>query len=189
MTTTLQFPEASLSILASDLPNNSTMHPCIHMHCLPILHSHAQTPRRTTKFVAPVFLVVVASILHYASPRRLTGVLVTAIASVEKTYFDALEIGLLSPSDVHMVEMLYTLQLTVSKIREASLRNSLSLCSTFREFLNVHTFTLLSCIREILKESQLREDSLQPFADRVRSVRLDLEINKLRLGVRANRAD
>jgi hypothetical protein len=86
MTTTLQLPEASLSILASDLPNNST-----------------------TQFVAAVLLVaVVVFIVHYASPRRLTRVLVTAIASVEKTYFDALETGLLSPSDVHMAEMLHT---------------------------------------------------------------------------------
>ncbi|KAJ7917581.1 hypothetical protein B0H13DRAFT_2322324 [Mycena leptocephala] len=77
------------------------------------------------------------------------GVLVTAIASIEKTYFDVLETGLLSPSDVYMAEMLHTLQITVSEIREASLRNSLSLHSTFRECLNGHTFTILHCIREV----------------------------------------
>ncbi|KAJ7819004.1 hypothetical protein B0H13DRAFT_1921936 [Mycena leptocephala] len=152
MTTTLQFPGASLSILGSDLPNNSTTH-----------------------FVAAVLLVaVVVFIGHYASPRRLTRVLVTAIASVEKSYLEALKTGLLSPSDVHTAEMVSTLQFNVSAIREVTLRSSQSLRSTLREFLNGHIFTLLRCIREvrvleihieILKEAQLREDGLNPFAD------------------------
>ncbi|KAJ7931606.1 hypothetical protein B0H13DRAFT_2524425 [Mycena leptocephala] len=122
-----QLREDNLHPFADHLPNNTT-----------------------TKFAAAVLLVIVVTcILYYASPRRLMGVLVTAIASVEKTYFDALETGLLSPSDVHMAEMLHTLQITVSEIREASLRNSLSLRSTFRECLNGRTFTILYCIREV----------------------------------------
>jgi hypothetical protein len=34
-------------------------------------------------------------------------------------------------------------------MREASLHNSLSLRSAFREFCGGHTFTLLGCIREV----------------------------------------
>ncbi|KAJ7819014.1 hypothetical protein B0H13DRAFT_2378589 [Mycena leptocephala] len=125
----------------------------------------------TTIFCVLFMPVVAAGIAHYASPLRLTHVLVAGIANVEKTYLDALETGLLSASDIDTAEMLSTLQLKVSKIREFSLRNSLSLRSTLHEFLNGHTFTLLRCIREvrvlethieILKENQLREDNLHP---------------------------
>ncbi|KAJ7819003.1 hypothetical protein B0H13DRAFT_2378580 [Mycena leptocephala] len=82
-----------------------------------------------------------------------------------------LETGLFSASDVNTAEILSTLQLKVSKIREASLRNSLSHSGTLRQFFAGHTFTLLRCIREvrvlethieILKESQLRDDNLHP---------------------------
>jgi hypothetical protein len=86
MTATLQFPAASLSILSADLPDNST-----------------------TKVMAAVFLVgVIAFMFHYASPLCLTRVLVAAIADVEKIYLEALETGLLSPSDVDTREMLHT---------------------------------------------------------------------------------
>ncbi|KAJ7917574.1 hypothetical protein B0H13DRAFT_2322318 [Mycena leptocephala] len=159
MTTTLQFPEASLSILGSDLPNNST-----------------------TQFVAAVLLVaVIGFVVQYVSPRRFTRVLVTAITSFEKSYIEALETGLLSPSNVDTREMLYTLQLTVSETREASLQNSLSVRSTLHEFIKGHTFTLFRCIREvralethveILKKTQLRQDNLHSFASHVRAVSL-----------------
>jgi hypothetical protein len=42
------------------------------------------------------------------SPPRLTRVLVTAIASVEKIYLEALQTGLLSLSDIDTTEMLST---------------------------------------------------------------------------------
>ncbi|KAJ7917603.1 hypothetical protein B0H13DRAFT_1870268 [Mycena leptocephala] len=150
--------------------------------CLSILPSALPAPGTTidTTIFGVVFiiLVVAAGIIHYVSPPRLTRVLVTSIATVEKTYLDALETGLLSASDIDTAEMLSTLQLKVSKIREASLRDSLSLRSAFHELCGGRTFTLLGCIREvqaleihieILKENQLREDSLYPFADRVRN--------------------
>ncbi|KAJ7917586.1 hypothetical protein B0H13DRAFT_1870252 [Mycena leptocephala] len=149
MTTILQFPDTSLSILASNLPDTSR-----------------------TKFMIVVLVVSVIplALIYYLSPMRLTGVLVAAIASIEKIYLEALETGSLSASDINTAVMLSTLQLKVSEIREASLRNSLSLRSILREFLNGHPFALLRCIREILKESELREDTLHPFTDRVRSV-------------------
>ncbi|KAJ7803049.1 hypothetical protein B0H13DRAFT_2494769 [Mycena leptocephala] len=80
---------------------------------------------------------------------RLARVLVAAIVATEKTYLEALETGLLSASDVHTAEMLPTLELKASAIREGTLRNSLSLGSTFREFFAGRTFTLLLCIREV----------------------------------------
>ncbi|KAJ7819008.1 hypothetical protein B0H13DRAFT_1921943 [Mycena leptocephala] len=149
--------------------------------CLSILPSALPAPGSTnTTTVILVLAFVAAGIIHYVSPLRLTRVLVAAIANVEKTYLEALETGLLSASDIDTAEILSSLQLKVSKIREASLRNSLSHSETLREFLNGHTFTLLRCIREarvlethieILKENQLREDSLHLSGNRiVRSV-------------------
>jgi hypothetical protein len=87
MTTTPQFPDAALSILASDLPDNST-----------------------AKAVAAILLVAViaAALIYYLSPMRLAHVLVAAIVATEKTYLEALETGLLSASDVHTAEMLST---------------------------------------------------------------------------------
>ncbi|KAJ7846665.1 hypothetical protein B0H13DRAFT_2362905 [Mycena leptocephala] len=108
MATTPQLPDAALSILASDLSDNST-----------------------AKAVAAILLIAViaAALLHYLSPMRLTG--------------------LLSVSDVHTAEMLSTLELKASVIREGTLRNSLSLDSTLRAFFAGRTFTLLRCIREV----------------------------------------
>jgi hypothetical protein len=85
MTTTPQFPDAARSILASDLPDNST-----------------------AKAMAAILLVAViaAALIYYLSPMRLARVLVAVIVATEKTYLEALETGLLSVSDVHTAEML-----------------------------------------------------------------------------------
>ncbi|KAJ7931663.1 hypothetical protein B0H13DRAFT_1857645 [Mycena leptocephala] len=130
MTTTAQFPDETLSILASDLPDNST-----------------------AEAVAAILLVAVIAValLYYLSPMRLARILVAAIVATEKTYLEALETGLLSASDVHTAEMLSALELKASAIREGTLRNSLSLGSTLREFFAGRTFTLLRCIREVHK--------------------------------------
>jgi hypothetical protein len=135
--------------------------------CLSILLSVLPVPGGTTTNTAVLLIVlVVAGIMHYASLLHLTRALIAAITSVEKIYLEALETGLLSASDVHIVEMLSTcaslpfinlihsqqpvsLQLKVSKIRETSLRNSLSHSRTLREFFAGRTFTLLRCIREV----------------------------------------
>ncbi|KAJ7931625.1 hypothetical protein B0H13DRAFT_2308345 [Mycena leptocephala] len=148
--------------------------------CLSILSSALPAPGNTAVLFILVGLIA-AGIVHYASPLRLTRVLVTAIANLEKIYLEALETGLLSASDSDTAEMLSTLQLKVSKIRETSLRNSLSHSGTVREFFGGRTFSLLGCIREvralethieILKENQLREDSSHPLLNRVRAVSL-----------------
>jgi hypothetical protein len=82
--------EACLSILPSALP------------------AQGSTTTNTAILIALVIFVVAAGIMHYASPLRLTYVLVAAIANVEKTYLEALETGLLSASDVYTTEMLST---------------------------------------------------------------------------------
>jgi predicted MPP superfamily phosphohydrolase len=87
MATSTQLPDAALSFLASDLPDNST-----------------------AQAVAVILLIAViaAALLHYLSPMRLARVLVAAIAATEKIYLEGLETGLLSVSDVHTAEMLST---------------------------------------------------------------------------------
>jgi hypothetical protein len=75
--------------------------------CLSILSSALPAPGNTAVLFILVGLVA-AGIVHYASPLRLTRVLVTAIANVEKIYLDALELGVLSASDIDTAEMLST---------------------------------------------------------------------------------
>ncbi|KAJ6581776.1 hypothetical protein B0H19DRAFT_1229010 [Mycena capillaripes] len=145
-----------------------------------ILGSALSTSSTSASMLAVIIVVVVAGIIHYVSPMRLMRVLVAAIAKTENTYLEALETGWLPPSDDQTAERLSTLQLEVSVIREAYLRNSLSRCTALREFLKGRTFTVLQCINEvrklethleILKETQLRESKLNPL-NRMRTVSL-----------------
>jgi hypothetical protein len=77
--------------------------------CLSILPSALPAPGSTnTTILILVLVFVAAGTIHYASPLRLTRVLVTAIANLEKTYLEALETGLLSASDIDTAEMLST---------------------------------------------------------------------------------
>ncbi|KAJ6527199.1 hypothetical protein DFH09DRAFT_1328166 [Mycena vulgaris] len=116
-------------------------------------------------FLVALVLTLAACTVYYASPMRLTRILVAAIADVEKTYLEAVETGVLSKYDVHMGGTL-TRCFKVSHIRETSLRNSLSHRAAFCEFIKGRTLTLLQCIGEvrgvethieILKEEQLRD--------------------------------
>ncbi|KAJ6527237.1 hypothetical protein DFH09DRAFT_1414492 [Mycena vulgaris] len=136
--------ETSLSLLASAPPPSST----------------------TSKVLfGGLALTLALCTIYYASPMRLTLVLVAAVAHTETIYLEALEAGVLSNADVHTAEMMSSLQLKVSHLREASLRHSLSYSTTVSAFLKGRTLTLLQCIREvraletrieILKEEQLR---------------------------------
>ncbi|KAJ6581898.1 hypothetical protein B0H19DRAFT_1061394 [Mycena capillaripes] len=137
--------EASLSFLQSELPTSTA----------------------TRMMAAALILALMAGIIHYTSPTRLTEVLVTTIHEVERSYLDAIETGVLAGSDVDTDTMLFKLQLKVSFIREATLHHSLSTRETFKEFLSGRTFKILRCIWEyllaltrelkILKEEQLRD--------------------------------
>jgi hypothetical protein len=62
----------------------------------------------STPWAAIVVLSVVvgaAGTIHYASPQRLAGVLVVAMADVKKTYLEAVENGALCASDAHIAEV------------------------------------------------------------------------------------
>ncbi|KAJ7491953.1 hypothetical protein FB451DRAFT_1551420 [Mycena latifolia] len=120
----------------------------------------------TNILLGALVLVAAAAYTFYcASPMRLTRILVAAISAAEKKYFDAIEDGVLSRSDVQTAEKIASLQIKVSNIREDTLRNSLSYRTSFYAFLKGRTFTILYCIRdvrtlethiEILKEVRLR---------------------------------
>ncbi|KAJ7491955.1 hypothetical protein FB451DRAFT_1165155 [Mycena latifolia] len=135
----------------------------------------------TTKVPISVRVLTVAACgMHYASPLRLTHVLVAAIAAAEKTYLEAVESGILK-SDVDMAAMLTRLQIKVSTIREGCLRNSLSYRTALSGFFKGDTLTVLQCLREvrvfeahieILKEGHLRaSDVTSEGATRVVSLR------------------
>ncbi|KAJ6527246.1 hypothetical protein DFH09DRAFT_164055 [Mycena vulgaris] len=136
--------ETSLSLLASAPPPSSTA---------------------SKVLLVGIVITLVLCTIYYASPMHLTRVLVATIAHTETIYLEALEAGVLSNSDVHTAEIMFSLQLKVSYLREASLRHSLSYSTTVSAFLKGRTLTLLQCIREvraletrieILKEEQLR---------------------------------
>ncbi|KAJ7334309.1 hypothetical protein DFH08DRAFT_1083702 [Mycena albidolilacea] len=123
--------------------------------------------------IALPVLIGAAGTIHYASPQRLTGVLVVAMADVKKTYLEAVENGALCASDAHIAEVFSNLQLEVSTIRQASLLSCLSHYAMLCDVLKGRTFTILRCIHEvhelgthieILKESQLHEIASRRFA-------------------------
>ncbi|KAJ7879998.1 hypothetical protein B0H14DRAFT_3770003 [Mycena olivaceomarginata] len=144
-------PDASLSILAADLQVDST-------------------PWAAT---GGLLLVVATGSIYYASPQRLTRILVDAMADVKKAYLEAIENGALCTTDAHTAETFASLQLEVSTIRQASLLSSLSHYAMLCDVLKGRTFTILRCLHEvhelgtrieILKGSQLREITSHRFA-------------------------
>ncbi|KAJ7716129.1 hypothetical protein B0H16DRAFT_1476932 [Mycena metata] len=113
---------------------------------LPIVESAFPFSGATMNFKLVAAFVVpalAACIIYYASPMRLTNVLVAAIHDVERTYFDALD------ARNSVLSAVYSLRLKVSVIRETTLRNSLSQHVAFREFLKGRTFALFECIEEV----------------------------------------
>jgi hypothetical protein len=75
--------------------------------CLSILPSALPAGSGNTAVLFTLIIFVVAAgIVHYASPLRLTRVLVASIAHAEKIYLEALETGLLYASDIDTAEML-----------------------------------------------------------------------------------
>ncbi|KAJ7213059.1 hypothetical protein GGX14DRAFT_620040 [Mycena pura] len=62
----------------------------------------APTNTPVQAMLALLVLAVAAGTMYYASPSRLTRIMVAAIANAEKVYIDALESGALSATDVHI---------------------------------------------------------------------------------------
>ncbi|KAF7370457.1 hypothetical protein MSAN_00677500 [Mycena sanguinolenta] len=114
--------------------------------------------------------------LYYASPARLTGVLVSALADTERAYLVAVENGVLCGlADSDTAQRLAVSQLKVSVIRETSLRSSLSTFSALCDMFNIRrTVVILRCLGEVRElgthieisnETQLREVS-HPLSNR-----------------------
>ncbi|KAJ7117783.1 hypothetical protein C8R44DRAFT_879320 [Mycena epipterygia] len=144
------FSETSFSLLASDPPTSTA----------------------TRVIFGALLIASMVCLIHFASPMRLTRVLVAAIKDAEETYLEAIEAGVLSKFDIDTAAMLYGLQIKVSHIRVTSLHNSLSTRQAFRGFFKGRTFTILRCIHEvreleahieILKEEHLRAPNPLPL--------------------------
>ncbi|KAJ7803047.1 hypothetical protein B0H13DRAFT_1931582 [Mycena leptocephala] len=134
---------------------------CLYVFPLAPLALSGTTTNTTILFILVV--LVAAGIIHHASPLRLTRVLVIATANLEKIYLEALETGLLSASDIDTAEMLSSLQLKVSKIRESSLHNSLSLRNLARFFLGaVHSPSSAASTRQPIPLRESRACGLSP---------------------------
>ncbi|KAF8216714.1 hypothetical protein K438DRAFT_1747896 [Mycena galopus ATCC 62051] len=111
--------------------------------------SKASLPILTANVVAAASIsVMVTYAIYHTSPMRLTS---------EKAYLGAIEAGVLSGFDAKIELRLLKLQIKVSNIREASLRNSLSSWLSLEEYFRGRSLEILECIGEILKEEQLRE--------------------------------
>ncbi|KAJ7511126.1 hypothetical protein B0H11DRAFT_2214962 [Mycena galericulata] len=122
--------------------------------------------------------VLVASTLAYIaytiraiSPTRLTQVLVSALASAENAYIQAIESTSFRCELSAAAERLVSLQLDVSILREAALRDSRSLWVPMSQYLHFRRArALLLCIWEvralendieIIKEGLLRDIPLE----------------------------
>ncbi|KAJ6581700.1 hypothetical protein B0H19DRAFT_1061218 [Mycena capillaripes] len=110
-------------------------------------------------FVIIIFAVI-ARLFHYASPQRLTAVLVDAMDKLKKTSSDAFEMGHLSASEI---DKLKVLRRKVSPIQAETLRNSRSNWRALYGFFKGRTFTVLLCIWEVqVLEMDIKIQSLTP---------------------------
>ncbi|KAF8216718.1 hypothetical protein K438DRAFT_1953626 [Mycena galopus ATCC 62051] len=117
---------------------------------------------------ASLFFIGIVVIFYHASPMHLTGILGRAVSKVKKAYRDALANGALDMSNIETTsEMLNTLELKASSIREVTLRLSRSPFSALCDIFNLRrTVTVVHCILEvralttsieILNESRFRD--------------------------------
>ncbi|KAJ6518970.1 hypothetical protein C8R45DRAFT_1065812 [Mycena sanguinolenta] len=133
------------------------------------LLSQSNSPSPPGTFTGILLAISVTVVgLYYASLTRLTCVLVSTITEVENAYLAGVENGLAFSADNDIAERLSVLQLTISTLRETSLRHSLSLSplSFLCDIFNIRrSIAVLRCLREvrelrtyieILHESQLR---------------------------------
>ncbi|KAJ7507101.1 hypothetical protein B0H11DRAFT_2271626 [Mycena galericulata] len=112
-------------------------------------------------------LACIAYIIRVTSPAHLTRVLVSSLGAAERALLHTLELGTFRCEYAALAERLASLQVDVSLLREAALRDTLSYWATFWQFLKFRrTLAIFRCIQEvraleihidILKEFQLRE--------------------------------
>ncbi|KAJ6581775.1 hypothetical protein B0H19DRAFT_1061290 [Mycena capillaripes] len=116
-------PEVPFSIVASALPDSITKNS-----------------------VALIIVAVVAVLIYYVSPQRLTYILLDAMAKVKGSYFHALETGHLSTTEI---ERLPTLQRQVSAIHVETLQSSRSHWRALSGFFKGRSLTILCCIWDV----------------------------------------
>ncbi|KAJ7625937.1 hypothetical protein FB45DRAFT_869075 [Roridomyces roridus] len=114
---------------------------------LSTLTSTIPTTNRKILLAITIVCLLVCALQAFA-PTRLLDLLISSIESAEKTYFGAMEAGILG--DTHAVA-LASLQIRVSQIRQQTLSNSQSLAVGLREFFKGHSFTILRGIRDARK--------------------------------------
>ncbi|KAJ7654556.1 hypothetical protein DFH06DRAFT_1474474 [Mycena polygramma] len=90
--------------------------------------------------------VVILNVVHYASPTRLTDILVDAISKAETACVEAFRAGHLSRSQKAKFE---NLKREVSVIRRETLHNSRSYWRLLWGFMKGRTFTVLLCIWKV----------------------------------------
>ncbi|KAF8216715.1 hypothetical protein K438DRAFT_1747898 [Mycena galopus ATCC 62051] len=115
-----------------------------------------------------LFLIGTVVTIYHTSPMHLTSILGRAVSKAKKTYRDALANGAISMSNMETIsEMLNTLELQASFIREVTLRLSCSPFFALCDIFNLRrTVTIVHCILEvrafttsieILNESRFRD--------------------------------
>ncbi|KAF7370445.1 hypothetical protein MSAN_00676200 [Mycena sanguinolenta] len=118
------------------------------------LLSQSDPPTLPWTFIAILLVIGVAAAgFYYASPTRLTGVLVSALINVENAYLASEENGLAHSDDVDIEERLTVLQLEVCTFCDTSLRVSLSPIfplSVLYDMFNIRrSIAVLRCLREV----------------------------------------
>ncbi|KAJ6581728.1 hypothetical protein B0H19DRAFT_1251904 [Mycena capillaripes] len=112
----------------------------------PVFIVASELPNDLSIFLGIIILAATAVIIHCASPKRLTDILIVAIAKLKKTSSDAFEAGRLSASEI---EKLRLLKHKVSTIQAETVDNSCSYLKTICGFIKGRTFTVLFCIWEV----------------------------------------
>ncbi|KAF7370450.1 hypothetical protein MSAN_00676700 [Mycena sanguinolenta] len=125
-------------------PAPSPTLPPAHNRCLPSRKPPSPSSPQSNPtsipwdFTGILLLALVMGVVYYASPTRLTLILVSTLTDVENAYLSGVENGVFVASvDVDVAERLAVLQLKVSTIRETSLRSSLSTLTPLFHVLNV----------------------------------------------------
>ncbi|KAJ6581723.1 hypothetical protein B0H19DRAFT_1061240 [Mycena capillaripes] len=115
-------PDTPVSIVASELPNNFSI------------------------FLGVNTVAATVVIVHYAAPKRLTDILIIAMAELKKTYVRALDTGHISASET---ERFNVLTHKVAAIKKETLENSRSYLKSICGFCKGRSLTVLLCIWEV----------------------------------------
>ncbi|KAJ7759098.1 hypothetical protein B0H16DRAFT_1720518 [Mycena metata] len=124
-------PDGSLSILASPLP-----------------------PATAAKIIlVAIGLLLIVTLLYYASPTRLTRVLSDAMSNLHKVFREVSSaglLGLLTPEDIQTVVSTYQmLRVEVGQVQKETRRNSTSWGTSLSSVFAGHSVSLFRCIEKV----------------------------------------